>query len=230
MNRRTRLVVLALVAALLAIPVMVSSASAADPTTVSITKDRSYYVAGQSAQLTVVTSGTGSGKALRVTVSYANGATRTVSSGATDDTFTFEFGMYINSTIRADVLDGDTVVATDEVTMPVRAKLGTRAFGYHQKYGSYLLYPRGSSPSFRSAIEPVVKGSRCLRHVVQRRYASGWKNVFTSACRVQDSKGRVDWTWRGKHASGVRFRVRATFAGDSLNRANAGNRIYFKFR
>ena len=53
--------------------------------------------------------------------------------------------------------------------------------------------------------------------------------MFTSACRAETS-GHVDWKWLGRHPSKVKFRVRASFAGDAWNKPGRGAWRYFRFR
>ena len=124
----------------------------------------------------------------------------------------------------------DTLEARITRNVPVRASIGTSPLGYYTRSGGYAVYSKGYSPKYRSATYPAFPGQRCLRHEVQRRYAAGWRTVFTSACRVEGKQGRVDWLWAGKHPSGVKFRLRAKFAGDAVNLANVSTWNYLRFR
>ncbi len=240
MTRRARLLLAtALLAAVSSLPV----AASADPQpSVTLTADKAIYVAGGNAKLT--STYVAMNLAFEMDVQYPGStqwhylrASYPVNTG--DQPITCDLGVYYNVTVRAELIDthgtpkdpsDDTVVATATKTVPVRAAIGTQAFGYHGTSGRYSVYPRGNSPKFRSATVPALPGKRCLRHEVQRRYSSGWRTVKTSACLIEQTQGRVDWTWTHKHPSGVNFRVRATFAGDAINHANNSAWLYFKFR
>lgn len=223
-------------AALVAVACVVFTAvpaSAGDPApAVTIAKDKAIYVSGQTEHLTVKVTGAGEGKDLVLTARFPNGTQKVVAAtGAYDDTFHFSFGVYVNHVVRADVLDGDTVVATASVSVPQYARITTGPRGGYLGYaGSYAVFPKGAKPVFRSRDATGKVAKRCLRHEVQRRYASGWKKVFTSACRAESTNSIVDWKWLGKHPSKVRFRARGVFAGDAWNRAQASSWQYFKLR
>ena len=118
---------------------------------------------------------------------------------------------------------------SDTVFMPVQVTRGRAIGGYYQRSGSYALFARGSEPVFRSATTPAHAG-RCIRHEVWRQYASGWKPILLSSCKLENAQGGVSWRWVGTHGSGVNFRVRAKFLGDRLNHPNAGKFIYFRFK
>lgn len=240
MTRRARLLLATvLVAAVSSLP----AAASADPQpSVTLTSDQAIYVAGGTAKLTSTWVATN--LAFEMEVQYP-GSTQwhflcgsyPVNTG--DQPISCDLGLYYNVTVRAQLINNngtpkdpsdDTVEATATKVIPVRAEMGTQAFGYHGTSGRYSVYPHGSSPKFRSATVPALPGKRCLRHQVQRRYSSGWRTVKTSACLTEQTQGRVDWTWTHSHPSGVNFRVRATFAGDAINRANNSSWLYFKFR
>ena len=135
--------------------------------------------------------------------------------------------MYIDTTV--DVYVADATSPNQTVALPVRAAVGSAVAGYYQKSGSYAVFAKGAQPSFRSGTTPARK-YRCLKHEVWRESSSGWKVVSLSACKVENSSGVVTWQWTGTHPSGVHFRVRARFFGDSLNHANSGAFVYFRFK
>src|SRR5690242_21167798 len=123
---------IALVSVLAATILPATAVFATDPTpTIAVSSNKHVYVAGQTAAITVVVSGAGSGKYLRLTVTRANGTSSEVDSGAYDDTFHFAFAMYIDSTLTTELLDADktTVLATDQKVFPVQAALGTAIGG-----------------------------------------------------------------------------------------------------
>lgn len=208
----------------------------------SMTADKAVYVAGQTAMLTnkitaqnldwvvaVRIAGTSEWKPLCFVQNVRSGTEMCAISLAEVPYNLTAVAQLIDRHGTEDTAD-DTVEAQVARSIPVKVKIGTTPTGYYTQSGGYQVYPRGASPKYRAMAYPAFPGKRCLRHVVQRHYASGWKTIFTSACRAQDSKGQVAWQWAGKHASGVKFRLRATFAGDQVNRANASTWQYLRFR
>lgn len=238
MTRPACVLTLMLCGALLALfPV---AASATDPTpSVTLTSNRSVYVAGQTATFTSKVVATNLDYV--VDVQYPGSATWHVlcaSYNVNSDIFTCDLGLYYNVKVRARLIDDkgtadtsdDVTEATANDTVPVRASIGTTYGGYIVKSGHYAVYGRGTSPTFVTSSQPAFPGHRCLRHQVQRKYARSWRTVKTSACQLEGSQGDVTWRWAGRHASGVGFRVRATFAGDPVNLPNAAAWVYFRFR
>ncbi|RNL62587.1 hypothetical protein EFK50_12555 [Nocardioides marmoriginsengisoli] len=212
-------------------------ASAEDPPpSVTMTKDRAYYVSGQTEKITVVASGIegGNPEALRITLLLPNGTSKVLeeSSIVNEVPSRFSYAPYVNHVLRADLVDTttDELLDSAQLTVVQLANLSTDPKGGFLGYsGAYAVFPKRSRPVFRSRDLTGKVAPRCLRHQVQRRYASGWKPVFTSACRAEQ-RSVVDWKWLGKHPSGVRFRVRATFAGDKWNRGNRAAWQYFRLR
>lgn len=204
-----------------------------------MTADRSVYVAAQTARLTSKITATN--LHWEISVQFP-GSTEwkqlCVRLNANSSVAQCSIGLYYNTVARARLIDGqgtedtadDTVEATAIRNLPVKPQIGTSPLGSYTKSGKYAVYAKGSSPRYRAATYPGFEGKRCLRHEVQRYYASGWKRVFTSACRVQGKQGRVDWRWAGKHPSRVKFRLRATFAGDAVNVASNSTWKYLRFR
>jgi hypothetical protein len=233
-KRRLQILAMMLLAAAAALPATSAATYAATadaPPTVTITTSRSTYSYGDAVHLVFDIDGTGSGKYFSVTV---DGAKHPLVPEATtyDGTRSADAGAYVNFTVRAHIYDtdGTTEIATAVKTINVHAMMATNSLGFHGDQGKYAVFARGSSPTFESASLPAAPGQRCLRHVVQSRSAAGWRHVVTSACKVEGKQGRVAWRWHGKHASGVRFRVRPTFAGDKANLPSVGPWLYFRFR
>ncbi len=228
MKRFLHLLVLTVLAALLS--TLTSPATAADPTpTVTISADRVTYTAGQTARIVFNVSGSGPGTTLRIVTTFANGSTAERTTWVTDGPQKFSLAMYINTRVRA-YIDGETTPSAQR-GFPVKAAVGTRPRGGFLGYsGSYAVFPRGASPVFRSTTYPERPGVRCLRHEVQKLAAAGWTTILKGSCRVQKSDGNVDWQWAGTHPSNVKFRVRATFAGDSWNQPANAPYSYFTFK
>lgn len=235
--RRLGLPALALVLAALAVP---GAARAADPEPVlTLSANRPVYVAGQTATFTSHVEAMNLNWYLQVRFpGSAEWKTPCFNLNVNTDTFHCEIGMYYNLAVRVVLSDAhgtedtadDTVVKMVNLGVGTRASIGTAYYGYFVKSGGYAVFGKGAHPKFATVSQPAFPGQRCLRHQVQRKYASGWRTVKTSACLVEKKQGRVDWTWTGKHPSKVKFRVRGTFAGDTVNRPNQATWLYFKFR
>jgi len=231
-KRLLGILLLALVAALIALPG--APASAAGPS-VAITADKAGYTAGKSARLSIRTRGLPPEASIEVVATLATGKSYDLlgRSDAKNETRTVEAALAYNVKVRVNVYDtstGGSPTATDAVAIKVRARLVTQSHGGGSVSGGYVYYARGTSPSFRSTDYPSYVGHRCLRHQVQRYRDNAWRTVFTSSCKTEAAKGRVDWTWTGKHASKVKFRLRATFAGDTRNRPANAPWLYLRFR
>lgn len=237
MKRSLYLVVLTVLAALLSS--LMTTASAADPApTVVITTDPAdpvTYTAGQTATVNFTVDNVGPGTRLKVVIVGSNGVSKTlhdtdVSGNEQGRSITrMSLAMYINARIYAYV--GGSTTPGDTRAFPVKAAVGTRPRGGYLGFiGSYAIFPKGASPVFRSTTLPKRPGVRCLRHEVQKLAAAGWTTVLRGSCRVQNSSGNVDWQWAGKHGSNVKFRVRATFPGDSWNQPSSAPYSYFKFK
>ncbi|MCW2752648.1 MAG: hypothetical protein JWQ32_59 [Marmoricola sp.] len=239
MTRRFRILVLLLAAGALAVPA--TPAVATDPPpSVTLTSNHTVYIGGQTATFTSKVVASNLDYVLQVQFP-GSAAWKDVcaSQNVNTDTFTCDLAMYYNVHMRAQLIDDhgtpnepsdDTVKATATESVPVRASMETSYGTYIVKSGRYAVYGAGTSPSFVTQSGPAFPGKRCLRHQVQRRYASGWRTVKTSVCKVEGSQGQVYWTWGGRHPSRVNFRVRGTFAGDVVNASAHSAWIYFTFR
>lgn len=232
MKRSLHLLVLTVLAALLSslLSPWAGPAAAEDAPTVTITSNKTTYVAGQTAAVRFTVAGAGSSTNLRVVLVASTGKSVVLHDAEVyDDVLDKSVAMYINSRIYAYV--GGATEPSASKGFPVKALVGTRPRGGYLGYsGDYAIFPKGSSPVFRSTTFPKRPKVRCLTHEVQRLYAAGWGTVLRGSCRVQDKNGNVDWQWAGKHGSGVKFRVRATFAGDSWNQPSSAPYSYFKFK
>ncbi|MCW2857907.1 MAG: hypothetical protein JWR52_3522 [Marmoricola sp.] len=232
MTRRFRILVLLLAAGALATPAIPASATDPSPS-VTLTSNHTVYIAGQTATFTSKVVASNLDFVMQVQFP-GNPAWKNVcaSQNVNSDTFTCDLAMYYNVHMRAQLIDpsDDSVKATATEYVPVRASMETNYGTYIVKSGRYAVYRAGTSPSFVTQSQPAFPGKRCLRHQVQRRYASGWRAVKTSVCKVEGSQGQVYWTWGGRHPSRVNFRVRGTFAGDVVNASAHSAWIYFTFR
>jgi hypothetical protein len=204
-------------------------ATAADPPpSLDARSDKTTYVAGQTANIAVAVSNSGPSTHLRVVATFANGTTKVL-----DDTDVYSgtkrYAVYMYFDTRIDAYVAGATEPDDTLKLPVQAAIGSAIGGYYQRSGAYAVFAKGTEPVFRSATTPAHAG-RCIKHEVWRHYASGWKPILLSACKLENTQGAVTWRWVGTHGSGVNFRVRAKFPGDRLNHPNAGKFIYFRFK
>lgn len=225
MSLPVRVLMVALLAA--AVPVgAASSARADDPPTISIHTDKTVYSAASTATF-VVTVHNGGNQDLRLHAVRADGSEFDFvgADSVTDDQLERELFTDINTHVTATI--GTTSASVD---LKVRPVLATGAGGKHGTSGRYAVYAKGAKPLFASQSYPKRPGEMCLRHEVQRLKAGAWRRVTLSGCRAENSKGQVSWRWAGKHASKVKFRVRATFGGDSRNLPGVAGWAYFRLR
>lgn len=230
MKRRFLVVLLTLVVALLGLP---ATSSAEGEPTLMLRSDKSVYLYGQTTTFTVDVDAMNLD--YHLAVRYPGSSEWKIidfAANVNQDRFTPKLGAYYNAVVRAQLTDpeaDDAVRAERTISVPVRATVATYPNGYYTRSGGYAVMSKYSA-KFRSVSAPAFPGQRCLRHQVQRKYASGWRTVKTSACILQGKQGRVDWKWGGKHPSKVKYRVRGTFAGDQVNRPNQARWLYFRFR
>jgi hypothetical protein len=232
-----RVLIVALVS-ILATSVLPASAADAPPS-VSAYANKSIYVARQTATITVTVWNVGPSAHLKVVARDATGASKllddsNVSSepGTNHATKHYSLFMYYDTKVDVYVAGAGEPIKTEPnktLSLPVRVELGTAIMGYYQQSGSYAVFAKYAHPAFRSASSPARK-YRCIKHEVWRNYSSTWKVVGLSACKYENTSGVVTWQWYGNHSSGVHYRVRARFFGDSLNHANNGAFIYFRFK
>ncbi|RNL78350.1 hypothetical protein [Nocardioides marmorisolisilvae] len=221
-----RLLVVALVSVL---STSVLPAFAEDPPpSVAAHTNKSIYVAGQTADVSVTVSNAGASTHLKVVARFANHTSKVL-----DDTSVYSgtkhYAVYMYIDTKIDVYVADATSPSQTLSLPVRAQLQSAIAGYYQQSGSYAVFATTAHPTFRSDTTPARK-YRCIKHEVWRKESTTWKVVGLSACKYENSNGVVTWQWTGKHSSGVHYRVRARFFGDSLNHANSGKFIYFTFK
>ncbi|MET3962663.1 hypothetical protein ABIE44_002597 [Marmoricola sp. OAE513] len=236
MKRRFRVLVLVLAAALLSLPAV--PAGAASPV-LTLSMDRSVYTASQTATFRSHV------EAMNLTyvlqIQYPGSSEwKTLCSSVNVNTADFkcQLGLQYNMKVRALLLDtkgtpddtsDDTVEALVARAVPVRSSVGTVPSGFYSRSGKYRVMGR-SAAKFVSQSSPAFPGQRCIRHQVQRKKASGWRTVKTGKCVVQGKQGLVRWTWKGRHPTGVKYRVRASVAEDQVNKAGVGRWVYVRFR
>ncbi|MFL6062170.1 MAG: hypothetical protein ACJ72E_13125 [Marmoricola sp.] len=231
--RRLSVLLLALLTAFAGAALTAGSAHAVVDPGITVTKDKPYYVAGQREIITGTITNAGSGSSVVVSVVLPDHATKNICISNVSDNDTYECGLtaYVNHEVHADLYNvSKSIVASATISVSEIASVTTVAHSGSLGFsGSYAVYAKGSSPAFRSYDSTGKVAPRCLRHEVQRRYASGWRRVFTSACRAEVN-AHTDWRWLHKHTSKVKFRVRATFAGDAWNKPGHAAWLYFRFR
>lgn len=222
--RWSRVVIVTLVAVLStnALP-----ASAADPPpTVTVTSNRTTYVAGMTASVTVEVQN-GNNGTLNVKAQFANGKTATVSCGGVNvNDATFHCSLYVLINTRIVATIGGV---SDDKLLLVRPSMSSFPTGARAYQNGKAIYFRGDEPLVRTTVTPS-RASMCIRHQVEVLRASGWKSLLTGGCKYPDpTRNQVLWRWYGDHPTGYQFRVRATFGGDKLNVAGPGTWAYLRF-
>jgi hypothetical protein len=91
------------------------------------------------------------------------------------------------------------------------------------------VYPATQAPKL-SATNGSHRSGECLHFVVQKHTSSGWRTVTTSPCRTTNAGGRARWTSTAVRHPGMRYRVRAEFAGDDLDLAAHSLWVAFRFQ
>ena len=91
------------------------------------------------------------------------------------------------------------------------------------------VYPATQTPKL-SATNGSHRSGECLHFVVQKHTSSGWRTVTTSPCRTTNAGGRARWTSTAVRHPGMRYRVRAEFAGDDLDLAAHSLWVAFRFQ
>ncbi|MGA5305682.1 hypothetical protein ACPCHT_37710 [Nucisporomicrobium flavum] len=94
--------------------------------------------------------------------------------------------------------------------------------------GKDKLYHRSVDPLLLTRILPARPGG-CYGFQAQAYVSKAWRTVLTKTCFTLngDSIGGVELI--GSHTSGMRWRLRSTFAGDATNAAATGSWQYLKF-
>lgn len=222
---RVRVLVLALLATL----GVAAPASAATPT-ITVQAPSHVSVAGNSITFHTTYAGWQNGT-LSVTVEGAGSAavSRPLAFPVDDGSYDFEWTPSVNTRVTMSITDGSGTRSASWY-VGVRPRIATTLHTGYTKVVAYDVMRRGVSPVFRSGTYPKRPGQMCLRHQLQRYRDGAWRAKLVTACRVEDSTGRVSWKWAGSHPSRVRFRVRATFPGDARNLAGSGPWLYFRFR
>ncbi|GAB1645460.1 Ig-like domain-containing protein [Krasilnikovia sp. MM14-A1259] len=134
------------------------------------------------------------------------------------------------TTFRA-VYDGDQwyapVTATRTATAGARIE---QALAYSYKTsGGYKVYRSKVDPLYGARVSPDHSGG-CLAITLQRYRGGKWRHVaFVSCAPLNENSITAGWL-RGKpHPVGSKWRVRAKFAGDSVNSATTGSWQRYRF-
>lgn len=223
-------VLLVAVLALIVPGVGAATATEATTPTITVTAAHTRYVAGVNASVTIKVTDGGNGT-LTVRANTADGKTYTLDCGAAgvnDTTLSCSVYMFLTTRVVATVTGGTNGDASASKKVQVYPKMATYPRAPRAYSGTTAIYRRGDEPLFRSTVYPA-RGSMCIRHQVQVLRSAGWSTILTGGCKNPDSQGQVAWRWYGTHPVGYRFRVRATFGGDSLNGPGSGTWTYFRF-
>jgi len=236
MKRPWYLLVVTVLAALLSTLVspVVGTAYAVDPATVTVTAPHSKYPAGVNADVTIEVTNGGNGD-LAVHAQTADGKVYQLPCGAVgvnDTTQSCEVFMLLTTRVVATLTNSANGDASGSKKLSVYPNMATSPAAPRGYSGGYALYVRGDEPLFTTELYPARK-SMCIRHRVQVLRAAGWTTIVTGGCKypskIANYQGKVAWRWYGSHPAGYRFRVHATFDGDTLNGPGSGSFSYFRF-
>ncbi len=236
MKRSLHLLVVTVLAALLATLVspVVGPASATDVPTVTVTAPHTKYPAGVNADVTIKVTNGGNGN-LAVDAQTADGKTYRLPCGAVgvnNATQSCKVFMLLTTRVIATLTSDTNGNASGSKKLSVYPNMATSPSAPRGYSGGYALYVRGDEPLFTTELYPARK-SMCIRHRVQVLRAAGWTTIVTGGCKypskIANYQGEVAWRWYGSHPAGYRFRVHATFEGDTLNGPGSGSFSYFKF-
>jgi hypothetical protein len=107
------------------------------------------------------------------------------------------------------------------------AKVNSVLYGYYSTSGSYRLYHRGNYPQQVISVAPNNAGT-CVSFLAQRYYSGAWHTATSLSCQVLDGNSRTGATLYTNYPAGTRYRLRATFKGNTRNVATNGAWQYVK--
>jgi hypothetical protein len=199
-------------------------------TAVSILNGAGPYGYG-SRPLVVAHLGTSKLRALRIYATPYGGSKTLIRSGTVDSHG--NLSVYYTMTRRTTFT---VAFAGDDTYNPVYsskallgyAKVSSAMLGYYATSGSYKLVHTSVDPSLYVSVAPNNAGA-CVSYAVQRYYSGAWHTVATDSCEYLDSTSHGVATYYTNVPAGTRFRLRATFNGDTRNVKTYGAWVYGKF-
>jgi hypothetical protein len=198
--------------------------------TVTLQTDRSTYDAGTTAALHVDLTDSSS-RQVTVVATRDGASPVTIFSGAVPDGgLTLHPSVMANETFTATTPADDTHSAA-QATVPVMARLLLQTLARNPLtwHGDTAVYPTGRSPLFGSHLLAPRRTDLELRFIVQRRTASGWHTIATSAPSPLSPTRWSGWRFTGPHRTSVGYRARTEFPGDSSNVASHSPWVHFRF-
>ncbi|MEV4708850.1 hypothetical protein [Actinoplanes sp. NPDC049316] len=117
---------------------------------------------------------------------------------------------------------------TVSTSATARAQISEVMDRHYGSSGKYKLYHRTVDPLLLTRILPA-RPYGCYGFQGQAYVSGAWRTVSKNSCFTLngDSIGGVELV--GSHTAGVRWRLRSTFAGDTMNAAATGSWQYLKF-
>jgi len=193
----------------------------------SVTRNAATYGYHAAATVTAKLGTTHDSRALCVYATPAGGAKVKVKCGSGTVTATYKITRRttFSASFAGDQWYLPRTVSTSATARAQITQVLDREYGTS---GKYRLYRRTVDPLLLTRILPA-RPYGCYRFQAQAYVSGAWRTVGTESCfnLNGDSIGGVEL--RGSHTTGMRWRMRASFAGDSLNAAATGSWQYLKF-
>jgi hypothetical protein len=109
-----------------------------------------------------------------------------------------------------------------------RAKISQVLDREYGTSGKYRLYRRTVDPLLLTRVLPARPGS-CYGLQLQAYVSGAWRTTSTQSCFHLNEESIGGAELLGTHTTGVKWRMRSSFAGDSLNAAATGSWQYLRF-
>ncbi|MEV4639757.1 hypothetical protein AB0J80_20605 [Actinoplanes sp. NPDC049548] len=113
-------------------------------------------------------------------------------------------------------------------TVTARARIDSVLDDYYGTSGKDKLYHASVDPFLIAMVSPS-HAYGCINFEAQGYYQRKWWSLPTARCVPLNGDSMGGGKIFGTHVAGTRYRMRATFSGDTLNAAAAGSWHYLRF-
>lgn len=100
--------------------------------------------------------------------------------------------------------------------------------GYYSTSGSWRLYHDEKTPTLTAKVAPSKPGE-CVNLRIERYVNSAWTYLRTTGCYTLSSTSTVTTQVSLTRGIGMRYRIRAQYAGDPANLAHNAPWAYLRF-
>ncbi|SHG63452.1 hypothetical protein SAMN05443575_2428 [Jatrophihabitans endophyticus] len=205
--------------------VLAGGADAATPTTLTLRADHRTYTAGSRVVLRAHLNA--ADRSVTFYEKHRGVSNRTIYSGTTDahGNVAIDGSAGYTSTFTAKFAGDSTYAASSATTrITVRVRMAIAAGG-GTKHKGYRTYHQSKKATVATAVAPSKRGHKVLFRLQERRKGH-YRTLQTRRYKI-GKKSAVAITYRG--VAGHRYRVRAEYAGDSLNARNHTAWTYSRF-